>query len=355
MNRYLSLIVFLAWAGGLLAVSPLPAAELPSDLGSFLKEKLGLKGDELDAVESGKAVVRLVDASDEREVALAGAVRLDVPAGFVGESYREMLSSMKGPRLKSLGIFGTPALPEDVAGLTFPASDLDDLQKCVAGDCKIKLYTEDIEKVKSEIDWQGEDAQAQVDAVLREDAVSLVEDYRKRGDAAIPDYADKEQLMNAATGFDFLLRESPLLFEYLPEFFDSIRAYPQDQLQNVDDFVFWTVENPGSGLKETIFLTHAFVYSSKTKDGLPFSSIVQKRLHASHYYYAALRSATVIDYSDGAKPLSYMVFLDRHLFDGKLGGFKKRMLRNGLKEGLEEELSDIQRRVREAYRAKSGG
>jgi hypothetical protein len=354
MKRCPSLFVLFTGLCVLLPVSPVPAAEPPPDLSSFLKEQLGLSAGDLDAVERGRAVVNLIDASDEREVALAGVVRLDVPADFIAKRYQAILSSMEGPGLKGVGIFGTPAVPEDVAGLSFPAGDLDDLKKCRVGDCKIKLYTEDIGKVRSEIDWKGGNVQEQVDTVLREDMVGLVGDYRKRGDAAIPDYADKEQLMNAAKGFEFLLQESPLLFKYMPDFFGSIRSYPRDQLRSVDDFIFWTVEDPGSGLKETIFLTHAFVYSSTTDDGLPLVSIAHKKLHASHYYYAALRSATVVDYSKGAEPLAYMVFLDRHLFDGKLGSFKKRMLRSGLKESLEGEMTDIRQRVGKAYREESG-
>jgi hypothetical protein len=324
-------------------------------LDSFLKDKLGFSAGEIDALEKGKPLVKLIDAADEREVALAGAVRLDAPADFIGGRYREMLSSAGRPETGKMSIFSTPAVPEDVAGLSFPASDLDDLKKCRVGDCKIKLYTEGMEKVRNEIDWKGGNVQEEVDAALRRGMVGLVEEYRKRGDAAIPDYADKAQLMNAATGFDFLLQESPLLFEYLPDFFGSIRSYPGDQLESVDDFIFWSVEDPGSGLKETVFVTHAFVFSSKTAGGLPLVSIAHKRLHASHYYYAALRSATVIDYSQGAKPVTYMIFLDRHLFDGKLGAFKKRMLRNGLRDGLEDELNGIRKRIGEASRAESGG
>jgi hypothetical protein len=352
---YPFLMVFFTCCGVLVPAPLLPAADLPPNLSTFLKEKLGMSAGEIGALEQGNPFVRLIDASDEREVALAGAVRLDAPSDFIAKKYQEMLSPAERPRLKALGIFSTPAVPEDVAGLSFPAGDLDDLEKCRVGDCKIKLYTEDMEKVKSGINWKGGNVQEEVDVALRKGMVGLVEEYRKRGDAAIPDYADKAQLMNAATGFDFLLKESPLLFEYLPDFFGSIRSYPGDQLESVDDFIFWSVEDPGSGLKETVFVTHAFVFSSKTAGGLPLVSIAHKRLHASHYYYAALRSATVIDYSQGAKPVTYMIFLDRHLFDGKLGAFKKRMLRNGLRDGLEDELNGIRKRIGEASRAESGG
>ena len=351
-NRYLARITLFTVVSVFLPVASLPSAELPPALDSFLKDKLELSADEIGALKQGKPQVKLIDASDEREVALAGAVRLEAPADFIGERYREMLSSAEPGKM---GIFSIPAVPGDVTGLSFPAGDLDDLEKCRAGDCKIKLYTEDMEKVRNEIDWKGGNVQQEVDAALREDMVGLVGDYRKRGDAAIPDYADKEQLMNAAKGFDFLLQESPLLFKYLPDFFGSVRSYPENQLPGVDDFIFWSVEDPGSGLKETIFLSHAFVYSATTDDGRPFVSIAHKRLHASHYYYAALRSATIVNFSKGAEPLTYMIFLDRHLFDGKLGSFKKRMLRNGLREGLEKELIDIRQRIGKAYRQESGG
>ena len=47
-----------------------------------------------------------------------------------------------------------------------------------------------------------------------------------------------------------------------------------------------------------------------------------------------------------------MILLDRSLFDGKLGGFKKKMLRSGLKENLEKELAAIRKTVLELYREK---
>lgn len=354
ITRQLRLVVPFIGACVFLSVPRLCAAELPPALDSFLKDKLGLSSGETGAVGQGKPVAKLIDVSEEREVALAGAVRLDAPPDFIAKKYREMLSSAERPRLRALGVFSTPAVPEDVARLSFPAGDLDDLKKCRVGDCKIKLYTEGLEKVRNGIDWEGENVQEEVDAALRKGMVGFVEEYRKRGDAAIPDYADKEQLMNVTTGFDFLLQESPLLFEHLPDFFGSIRSYPGEQHESVDDFIFWSVEDPGSGLKETVFVTHAFVYTSTTDDGRPLVSIAHKKLHASHYYYAALRSATVIDSPQGGETVSYMIFLDRHLFDGKLGGFKKRMLRNGLREGLEEELDGIRQRIGEAYRASSG-
>ena len=223
------------------------------------------------------------------------------------------------------------------------------------GDCKIKIYAEDIDKIEKRIDWKSGNAHEQVNTIFREDVVALVEDYRERGDAALPDYVDKKQPMHSGKGFDFLLRESPLHIEYLPDFFGSIRNYPRETHENIDDFIFWNLENPGSGLRETLSLTHAFIYRSATKDGRPMVSIVHKQLYASHYYYAALRSATVIDYSKGKEPRSYMIFLDRNLFDGKLSGLKKKMLRNGLKEDLEKERTDIGRRVGEAFRAEGGG
>jgi hypothetical protein len=324
------------------------AAVTPPQVASFLEENLGMKPGEIASVEDGKPFVRFAESSDEREVALVGAVRIEVPAAFVGDNLRT-ISAALGERS---GVFSTPAVLEDVAALSFPEADLDDLRKCEAGDCKIKLYSEDFEKISSEVDWSGDNVQEQVSALMRKEMVALVEDYRSRGDAAIPDYADKEQLMNAATGFDFLLRESPLLFKYMPDFFGSIRAYPKGRLPGMEDSILWIAESAGSGLKETISLVHTFVHRGETKEGKPLVTVARKKLHANHYYYAALMSATVVDHPDGDRPRSYMILLDRSLFDGKLGGFKKKMLRNGLKENLEKELAAIRKTVLELYREK---
>ena len=332
------------------ALSPVLAGT-PDDVETFLREKLGLKSGEIASVEEGKPFAAFADASDEREVALFGVVRLDAPAHFIGENYRKILSAGEEKGRVGPGFFSDPPVAADVKTLSLPAGDLEDLRACKVGDCKIKLFREDIESLGKEIDWSSEDVQGQIDERMRRDVLGLVEDYRKRGDDAIPDYADKEQLMNAAKGFDFLLQESNLLFEYLPAFYGSIRIYPEGRLEGGDDFVFWTVEDPGSNLKKTVFLVHAFLFPTSTKKGRPAYAIALKRLFATHYYYASLQSFTLVDHSEEGAPKTYALVLDRSLFDGKLGGLKKKMLRNGLRKNLEDELRRVQQTVADLYRA----
>jgi len=332
------------------ALSPVLAGT-PEDVEAFLKEKLGLKAGEIASVEEGKPFAAFADAADEREVALFGVVRLDAPAPFIGKNYRKILSAGEEKDRESRGFFSAPTSPNDVKALSLPAGDLKDLRECKVGDCKVKLFREDIEFLNKEVDWSADDVQGEVDERMRRDVLLLVDDYRKRGDDAIPDYADKEQLMNAAKGFDFLLQESNLLFQYLPAFYGSIRTYPEGRLEDADDFIFWTVEDPGSNLKKTVFLVHAFLFPTSTEKGRPAYAIALKRLFATHYYYASLQSFTLVDHSEEGAPKTYALVLDRSLFDGKLGGLKKKMLRNGLRKNLEDELRRVQQTVADLYRA----
>lgn len=331
------------------ALSPV-LAETPGDVEAFLKEKLGLKAGEIAAIEKGEPFASFADASDDREVALFGVVRLDAPAPFIGENYRKILIENHREDRVGPGFFSDPPLPEDVKAFSLPAGDLEDLRDCKVGDCKVKLFREDIESLHDGFDWSSGDVQAQVDERMRRDVLGLVDDYRKKGDAAIPDYADKKQFMNSAKGFDFLLQESDLLFEYLPDFYGSIRTYPEGRIEGADDFIFWTVEDPGSSLKKTVFLTHAFLFPTSTEEGRPAYAVSLKKLFASHYYYASLQSFTLVDHSEEGVPKTYALILDRSLFDGKLGGLKKKMLRDGLRKNLEKELLGVQRVVADLYR-----
>jgi hypothetical protein len=137
--------------GGVRAASRPPVKDFMS--------KAGFSAGELAALDRGEAVVRvleeeLVGPNDTAEVAVAGAIRVDVPR----QLFIEELKGVQGFRNNShftIGIIQNPPQASDFAGVTVPEDDVLDLKKCKPGNCALKLAGEDLEKLRSSIDWKA--------------------------------------------------------------------------------------------------------------------------------------------------------------------------------------------------------
>ena len=58
------------------------------------------------------------------------------------------MTQKSNPAILEIGKFGnSPAL--DLDGLSFESSDIEDLEKCVVGDCKLKLSAAMIQRLQS--------------------------------------------------------------------------------------------------------------------------------------------------------------------------------------------------------------
>ncbi len=287
------------------------AQEMPPSLTQFLQQTIGLHPDEVGAAASGKPVVKLLESSDPREIAVFGIVSVAVPRAFYVRRASDFRSSLTRPSRPQFGIFSDSAVPADVAALSASHDDVQDLAHCRPGACKLKFSAQTIARLRAIIDSAPNAADSVVSAYLRTRAIDYVTGYRARGNATLVVYADEDSVTAAAQVFAGMLSRSPYLYQYAPSLELYLKNYPQDRPADLSEVLFWSRDDL-AGLQQTITLTHEIVYAPPELQGCTL--LVAKQLYADHYLDGAIDVTAIVDQAGGQASV-YLVYLRRLHFD----------------------------------------
>jgi hypothetical protein len=284
----------------------------PPQLVQFLQQNIGLDSAQLSAVGSGKAVVKVLDTKEKRDVAVFGIIAVDVPrAAYIGR-VRDFGRWLQTPERRRFALFSDPATLADVQAVTIDSGDVAVLKDCHPGSCKMKLPAMAMQALKEKIDWSAPNPGAQVSEFARQLMVRYVTDYRARGDSAMVVYDDHGNV-RASDAFSALLAQSPFLYQFSAPFHDYLANYPHTQLAGVSDVIFWADEAM-SGLRPILSINHAAVYSPPDLPGVTF--VAGKQIYADHYFEAAFELLAVVDRASATgKPGIYLVGMRRFRFD----------------------------------------
>ena len=348
MTRLLSKSNPLLLVGLCLAVSPFAREGQAQEVRAVLTERLGFSESDLRDLDGGRPVVRVPSAEDNREVAVFGIVRAEVPAAFAIERMRHIEAVLAGGDMTlQVGRFGEPASLDDMAGFALPRDDVRALRECRPGACDVKLPADVMQQVQSAVNWSAGDAEAQANRAMASWLIDYLGDYRQGGDAALATYDDKSEPLSVAEGFDLLLRASPLMLSYRPELRDYLDRYPDGSLNGADDYYYWSVED--FGLKPVTHLYHSTLYVP-VDHAVSDAILTRKQIYASHYFQAAVSFMAVAPIQDSDPNVGiYLVLLIRQRFDGKVGGIKRMTLERRLRDNTTSQLEDVQQRLEESF------
>jgi hypothetical protein len=121
---------------------------------------------------------------DKKEVAVSGIVGLHLPAQVFLESFRENMATKSNPAILEIGRFSNQPTLDDLKDLTFETGDIEDLKRCVVGDCQLKLSASMIERFRKEMNWDAPDYRIKATQLLKPMLLDYVRDYLGRGDVA---------------------------------------------------------------------------------------------------------------------------------------------------------------------------
>lgn len=308
------------------------AVQVPPRVDAFLRQRLGFSEGDAREVTQGAVVVKKLDGATDEEIALAGVVRLPVSARSATERFRDPTA---WPRSVSQGgRFSTRPGGGDLATFRVPRVDRALLRSCRVGKCVLKLPSSVIESL-GRVDWRTPTADTLAASLWRDWLLDYVRGYVLRGNAALVVYADRETPLALHTGFHALLQESPYLFAYVPAFHHYLNEFPARALPGAEDALYWSTEDVG--LRPITAVTHATVYRPDPAAGVA-ALIALKQIYASHYFHATLTLISVIDDPTPQGPGAYVVYLERLLFDKKLGGFVRRKAEGRLRNDLKTRL-----------------
>lgn len=325
------------------------AQEMPKGLATFLRDRIALKETQLADIRRGKAIAKVLP-SEKQEVAVLGIVLVNASADFFVERFRDIESYKKGTSVPVVKKFSDPPRIQDLDQLQIDRNDFDALKTCKIGSCDVKLSAEAIDRLQKEIEWKAPDAFDRVNDLARASLLEYVKRYLAGGNTTLSVYNDKKEPKRIAEQFDEILQASPYVYDYAPEFYEYLRAYPAKHLDNVEDFIYWSKEK--FGLKPVISVTHVTIYRKPDTGRTLISS---KQIYASHYFEASLGLTVVISTSQTEAPSFYLLYLNRSRSDALHGGFSglaRGQVKSRARNGMQRNIERIKLSIESLYRAR---
>lgn len=320
----------------------------PADV--FLSRYFGLSSSDLIAVHRGDIVVTTLPTDDDREVAVAGALKIRVPPEFFLERLRDVADFRRGENVLAVGPFERPPSRGDLESFSLDPGDIDDLRRCRVGRCQVKFDEAALARFAVEVDWSAEDSSQQAQVLARDTLWTYLTRYIDEGRAGLPVYGSDDEPVSVAEGARLLLDHSPFLAQEvgaLRAYLDGVPARPDERSENI---FYWS--NEVFGLKPVASLTHTTIW--RDPGAMADAVITSQQLYASHYFDASL-GVTALFRDDGDEGVGLiMAYVNRTLGDGLggwLGGIKRSIARSRARRGLSSTVGKLRQRLETEYQA----
>ena len=320
--------VWLALAG----IGPAWAQAVSGEPQTYMK-KVGFTAAEVATMESGKPVTRIVEEEDDNDACVVGVIRIEAPVEVLVDGIRRIEAFRKGTPTLQIGRFSATPDVSALKPLVIDDSELEDLRKCKVGDCEVRVGTAPMELARS-VDWKAPDAHARASQLIKESMVQLVKGYLEHGSTGMAVYNDHDVPESVSADWEKILRNSPNLMQYDPEFWRYLLAFPKATLPGVESFLYWSKDKIR---KPVVSIVHACIQRVE-KAGSTGYFIALKHIYDSHYYMANAEFLTLVPDGD-AKTGFFLVHSLRARIDPprKLRG----MLLGKIKGAMQDELVEL--------------
>jgi hypothetical protein len=317
-------------AAVLLLLSSGMATATALDPFAWLRPAVTVDAAALGHLDRGEVLVRVLPATDG-ELAVFAAARVNAdPDTFA--AWVNAIGELKKSRFV-LGVrrFSHPPAFEDLHDLSLDDEDLNDLRSCRAGDCNVKLTTEDIHTLRHAADTAGTEWKAALQEQFRRVVWQRMLSYRATGFGGLTPYADRHRAVDPNRALAVLLDRSPYLQSN-----EFVQA-------DVSSFFYWSKEQYGAG-KPVIGVTHVDIVRPHV-DGSMRVAAVSREVFATHYRTASLGLTAI---TEDASRRRYLVYVNRSQLDllgGIFGAWKRSILEGRLKSESAGVLIEIRRRI----------
>ena len=308
--------------------------------------KVGFSVAEVATMESGKPVTRIVPEKDDNEAFVLGVVRIKAPAEALVNAIRTIEAFRRGSPTLQIGRFGATPDVTDLKSLVIDDSELDDLRKCRVGDCEIRVAAAAMDLARR-VDWNAPGAYARASQFIKEAMVQAVKSYLERGSMAV--YNDHDAPESVSAEWEKILRNSPNLMQYNPEFWRYLLAFPQATLPGVESFLYWSKDKIR---KPVVSVVHVCIQRVEKGESTGYF-IAMKHIYDSHYYLANAEFLTLVPDGD-AKTGFFLVQSLRARIDPprKLRGILLARIKGAMQDKLGELLQHAKSRLEEAAAGK---
>ena len=283
------------------------------------------------AVSRGEPFAKVL-ATDSREIAVAGAVRIAASSERLVDRYRDVESLKRSAIVLDLGRLGKPPRPADFATVPLEEYSLD-LRDCRPGECRVRLGEPEIARFHRDVDWRAANWRERSQTVWREVLAGYAASYSRDGRRGLPTYANKQEPLSVPAELSLLVGRFGFLNAFAPAFYAYLREFGAGGPDGLDEVMYWSKED--FGVRPVLRLSHQTIYRTSPRAIL----IATNQIYADHYLDAGLTVTMTIDASEaGGKPAFYMVSVSRAR-TRSLGGVLRSFVR-----------STVQGRSRDALR-----
>lgn len=322
------------------------ARQSDAQLVDIVREEVGLTDSDLETLDRGEPVIVLPKVDDNQDVFVFGAIRLAVPVDFMVARARDIEGVFtESDIVKS---FGRMTVGASSSGwLDLPKGDIDAMSKCRPEKCDVKLSAQLIERMAREIDWSGPDRTRQANGFMERVLQDYLDTYAQRGASALMTYNDKKDPLSVAEGIRYLLSQAKIAQKEVPRFHQYLAAYPEGGDKVLEDFFYWSLED--FGLKPTLFVHHVVIATDR--DESPTRALLGTvQIYANHFFQTAIDLMLFASVSENDPAAStYVLFISRGRFDGKVGGIKRNLLTGDLRKKSRSSLAATKERLEREY------
>ena len=198
-----------------------------TDLDTLFRDYVGLNDNEIRKIENGEAVSKILKTDNKPEVVVFGAVYVRAQLEDYVALFRDLSQLESSENYFAVRRFSDPPMMSDLVGFKIDHKDIEGLEDCKVADCDIQLPVQGIEAFRSQVDWDAEDVEVQVNEMAKPMFLDLVKAYLAGGLQALGEYRDKKNPSVVEDHFKGLLSQLTALPDYVPELNNYLLNYPE--------------------------------------------------------------------------------------------------------------------------------
>lgn len=323
-----------------------------TELKRFFREYAGLKDDEIQAIQSGKAVAKVLESPAEQVVEF-GAVYIHAdPESYLAFA-TDIEQTRKIPGYLAIRNFSDPPQLSDLDTFSLEADDIQDLEECKPDKCEVQLPEGNIQEFQKSVNWKAADVTREVNALARQMALRALQGYIQGGNTALGTYRDKKNPNVVAKAFQMLLAQLKPLPVYMPDLHRYLLEYPRFKSPGIQSEFHW--EKVQFGLKPTLRVVQKIVYRGEASK--PAYAVAEKQLYSSHYFQTALDMTVCVKDSAAANQNGFYLITmkgSQQVFKG--GGIVRSIAVGKSRSALEQGLNMIKNMLEQhQYHLQSAG
>jgi hypothetical protein len=324
----------------LLALLLLQVVSLDTDPFAFFQPTVTITSLQRSTLQQGYPITQLLPTGGQED-AVFTAVSVGIDGDRLVAWERRIEELKKGKYVLAVGRFSDPPRIEDLAGLELDRDDIDDLRKCRAGHCQLKLSAKEMARLRTAAAHARGDATRAIQEAFRRVIFERVKLYLTSGQ--VPPYEDQHAPVQPGASFAKLMQATPFLINHAPELSEHLLEYPSKPLTGVESFLYWSRERAVG--KAIISVTHVNIVRYHAA-GMPEVLIVNRDIYSSHYVNASL-SVTALT-SRTPSDSNYLVYTNRTEVDilhGIFEGVIRSVMQNRVRDATTRELEVYKQRL----------